>query len=76
MNILNIPSVFLVGLCKGLNTIKHYLISFIPLILTTPLFGEGVWFGIPVWAIFALLFAVIYASSVIWLINNKWEDLS
>ncbi len=55
---------------------KYYLISFIPLILTTPLFGEGVWFGIPVWAIFALLFAVIYASSVIWLINNKWEDLS
>ncbi|KAF3982215.1 MAG: hypothetical protein HFP81_00440 [Methylococcales symbiont of Hymedesmia sp. n. MRB-2018] len=55
---------------------KYYLLTFIPLLLTLPIFGEELLFGMPIWAIITLVFAVIYASSLVWLINHKWDELS
>ena len=55
---------------------KYYLLTLIPLILTLPIFGEGLLFGLPIWAMNSLVFSIIYASSLVWVINHKWDDLS
>jgi uncharacterized membrane protein (DUF485 family) len=55
---------------------KYYLLSFIPLILTLPLFGDGILFDVPIWAIISLVFGVIYATWLVWIINHKWDELS
>jgi len=55
---------------------KYYLLSFIPLILTLPILGERVIFGIPLWAISSLFFTLVYSIMLIIIIDKKWDDLS
>lgn len=55
---------------------KYYLLTFIPLIFTVPIFGKQLLFGIPMWAIVSLMLAVIYAISLVIIIDKKWDEIS
>ncbi len=52
---------------------KYYFFSFILLLMTTPISSDYILFGIPLWAIISLLVTVLYALSLIIIIDKKWH---
>ncbi len=49
--------------------------SFILLFLTIPFLSSDVYYGVPLWAYTSLGFTVLYALSLVYVIEKKWSDL-
>ncbi len=49
--------------------------SFILLFLTIPFFSSDIYYGIPLWAYISLGITILYALSLIFVIEKKWHSL-
>ncbi len=55
---------------------KYYLFNFIFVILAVIIHYKGYYFGVPIWVIISLFFTLLFAISLIIIIDKKWDDLS